>query len=111
MEQLIIHKLWRIIVIYEKIQYDVKGMPSLDIYIKQNDKIVCVVRITECIVVIFTIVSTQPMAKLFSEGIFCKVRAPLGEMFRCFTHPPCLVFMVSLQHGGCATYKALSGKY
>ena len=51
------------------------------------------------------------MAKLFSEGIFCKVRAPLGEMFRCFTHPPCLVFMVSLQHGGCATYKALSGKY
>lgn len=70
-----------------------------------------VVRITECIVVIFTIVSTQPMAKLFSEGIFCKVRAPLGEMFRCFTHPPCLVFMVSLQHGGRATYKALSGKY
>lgn len=70
-----------------------------------------VVRVTEGIVVIFTIGSTQLVAKLFSEGIFRKVRAPLGEIFRCFTHPPCLVFMVLLQHGGGATYKALSGKY
>ena len=69
-----------------------------------------VVRITERIIVIFTKLSTQPVAKLFPE-IFCGVRAPLGEIFRCFTHPPCLVFMVSLQHGGGATYKTLSGKY
>ena len=47
MEQLIIWKFWRIIVIYEKIQYDEKGMPSLDIYTKEIDKIVCVVRMTE----------------------------------------------------------------
>ena len=42
MEQVIIHRLWRLIVIYEKIQYDEKGVPSLDIYARQNDETVCV---------------------------------------------------------------------
>lgn len=69
------------------------------------------VGITERIIVIFTIVSTQPVAKLFPEEVFCGVRAPPGEIFRCFTHPPCLVFIASLQHGGGATYRTLSGKY